>query len=214
MIKEARNSQVIQAGHAQEASAWELPSVGGKTNHMVASTHSVAGDIELIKQQAMEQGLAEGRNVALAEVQQKLQDITAVMQTLDKPLSELGEDLEQDIMQLAAALAQHILQQEIEQDTSKLLSIIREIKSALPAVSQSRVIYLNPQDLAVVQQAVTEGMLELKRCQLLEQSNLTRGECRVVTDRGEIDGTVAGKVAAIAVKLTANDQTTQDEATT
>jgi len=155
-----------------------------------------AAESERMRAQAHAEGYAQGR----AEGHQDgLQQSTAAALAMGQALQELhalrgqlAQELEQDSVELALALAAKILAGALDVRPERVVDVVR---GALRRVADRRqiVVLVDPQDLEVVSGAVDElraqaGGIEL--CDVQADRRVGRGGAVVRTAEGEIDATV------------------------
>jgi flagellar assembly protein FliH len=166
-------------------------------------------EAEHLREQGRSQGYAEGYAAGLAEArEQALPALTAIAQTgaeFAALRSELIAGLEQDAIALAFDLAEHILAGALAVAPERVLDVARH---ALRHLSDRRHVTLvvNPEDLAVLTEAVPELLAQLGGIDhLAVQSDrrVSRGGAIARTDAGEIDAGIAVQLAH-ARELVAN----------
>ncbi|MDX1250745.1 MAG: flagellar assembly protein FliH [Gammaproteobacteria bacterium] len=186
---------------------WEAPQVRVEEEQDKAVLPT-AGQIEQIHRQAYEEGhaqglqegRAQGRIEGLAEVRLQAQRLEHIIGALSKPLEQLDEDVEKELVALAIAIARQIVRREVKADPGQIIAVVREAVSALPLGSRNIHLHLHPEDATLVKTALSLSGND-KQWRIVEDPVLTRGGCQVITDTSRIDVSLDHRVAAIAASL-------------
>lgn len=151
-----------------------------------------------------EQGLLEKRQELVAE-QQRFQHL---IQSLLEPLAEQEEDLEQMLLDTVCRLTESLVERELLTDSSHILALVKEAVAALPVGAKNLRLYLNPDDLALVETYAEEQQLDW---QFLGDESLLPGGARVETSESRVDFSVANRLQAL-LEAFVNRQLTDDAA--
>lgn len=137
-----------------------------------------------------ERGLIEKRQELVAE-QQRFQHL---IQSLLEPLAEQDEDLEQMLLDTVCRLTESLVERELLTDSSHILALVKEAVAALPVGAKSLRLYLNPDDLALVETYAEEQQLDW---QFFGDEALLPGGVRVETTESRVDFSVANRLKAL-----------------
>lgn len=137
-----------------------------------------------------EQGVIEKRQELVAE-QQRFQHL---IQALLEPLAEQEEDLEQMLLDTVCRLTESLVERELLTDSSHILALVREAVAALPVGAKNVRLYLNPDDLALVETYAEEQQLDW---QFFGDESLLPGGARVETSESRVDFSVANRLQAL-----------------
>lgn len=137
-----------------------------------------------------EQGVMEKRQELVAE-QQRFQHL---IQSLLEPLAEQEEDLEQMLLDTVCRLTESLVERELLTDSSHILALVKEAVAALPVGAKNLRLYLNPDDLALVETYAEEQQLNW---QFFGDQTLLPGGCRVETSESRVDFSVANRLQAL-----------------
>lgn len=187
---------------------WEAPLVRVEEEQEGKAVLPTAEQIEQIHRQAhdeghsqgLQQGRAQGRIEGLAEVQLHAQRLERIIGALSKPLEQLDEDVEKELLALVIAIARQIVRREIKTDPGQIIAVVREAVSALPLGSRTIHLHLHPEDAVLVKTALSLSDND-RQWRIVEDPVLTRGGCQVVTDTSRIDASLDHRIAAIAASL-------------
>lgn len=156
-------------------------------------------------EQGYEQGVAQGREDGLAQglasgeeqVQATIATLTTLLDSLNAPLQQQDERLEQELLSLALVLAKSVIHQEVEQNPQAVIKAVSEgIKSLGAEQGQVRVM-LNPDDLPAVQQAWGEEELAKRQWLLMAEPSLARGGCQIETATSSVDMTLEQRIKSV-----------------
>lgn len=185
-----------------------------------------AGEFEKIFEQAEKEGFEQGRQAGyekgLAEgyeagqeqgVIEKRQELVAeqqrfqhLIQSLLEPLAEQEEDLEQMLLDTVCRLTESLVERELLTDSSHILALVKEAVAALPVGAKNLRLYLNPDDLALVESYAEEQQLSW---QFFGDETLLPGGARVETSESRVDFSVGNRLQAL-LKAFVNRQLTDE----
>lgn len=155
---------------------------------------------KLGQEQGREQGLSEGREQgrqegyqaawqdAESEISQLKQTLAALVTHLTHAMNEQDYQLEHALMTLTREIARHVVQRELMIDSSHIVAIVRQALATLPPSRDNVRILVNPDDLALVQQAMADSGED---CRVVGSRQIERGGCRVETEQSAVDFTTS-----------------------
>ena len=146
-------------------------------------------------QQGYQQGLAAGR----AELVSRAERLDGLMRALARPLQDVDEHVETELVNLASVLARHILRRELKLDPSQVLGSVRDCLEILPSAARDVVLRLNPQDAALVREYFSKDDIE-RNWRIQEDPTLEPGSLRVTSDSSSIDGRLETRLSEILGK--------------
>lgn len=190
-----RGSDAEEEGSFQrlEAVAEAGPSESDKLQHA----------FELGKQQAREEGLAQGlekgKQAVTAELESVIQKLRRAYMDIEKYRHQLYLKAEAESVELALAVARKIIGQEISLDRQIVLNVV---KGALDKViNHEKVkIRINPQDLDAVQTALFEFLPHVEKLENVHfeaDAAITTGGCVVETNFGTVDSRIENQLDQI-----------------
>jgi flagellar assembly protein FliH len=143
------------------------------------------------QQDGLTQGVAEGKKQGLAqgetELQEKLQQLTALLDQLQQPLANVDEQVQQQLLQLSLAMAQAVIGVEVKTNPQVILQALAEATAALPLDASQMLIKLNPADIAVIEQHYGKDELTQRGWQLRPEPAVEQGGCLVQSSRSSVD---------------------------
>lgn len=151
-------------------------------------------------QQGFEQGRREGLESAEAEMRACIERFETLMAGLATPFDQLDTQVEQELLALVSALTHQLVRRQFKLDPGELIPVIRQALAALPVAARDVRVHLNPEDSAVVRQALS--LTEDERSwKIVDDPVVSRGDCRIVSDASRIDASLEARLNALMVTL-------------
>lgn len=191
---------------------WELPNVGSDHRRVTAEELDAASlremlsaeKLEEIRQQAhaegFEQGRHEGVQAGQKQVAAQVQRLNQILNALAEPLRDVNARVEQELVQLALAVARQVVRREVSIEPAQVIAVVREAIAALPSHAERIQVFLHPDDAALMRDH-TAGTESAAAWRILEDPALTRGGCRVTSENSHIDATLESRLAAVVEQL-------------
>jgi flagellar assembly protein FliH len=192
-----RKPRVISADSLSAYERWELPVVDGTS---LRSSGLTAQQLETLQKQAYDEGFAQGQRDGMAQMQARAQEFMRLMAALQEPFRELDEQVEQELVLLAVAIARQVVRRELKTDPGTVVAVVREALGQLPVAARQISVHLHPEDAQLVRAALSVGD-EAQRWRVMEDAMLARGDARVVTETSRVDATLEARLAAISAAL-------------
>lgn len=174
-----------------------------------------AQQIEEIQQEAKKEGYQAGYQEGLAgaknEIKQQVQKLENVFQVLQAPLEQLDDQVEEELVTLALAIAKQIIRRELKTEPAHVIGAIREALASLPLSSRNIQVLLHPDDATVVRENLSTNESD-EDWKIMENPTITRGGCRIVTDTSTVDATLERRLAAVAAQVFGGERS-DDEST-
>jgi flagellar assembly protein FliH len=189
---------------------WEPPVVGAtpaaETVHEPAAPPGpTVYELEEIERQAREEGyaagLAEGRNAAKKELDERLARLDALCTAAARPLMQLDDATERELALLATVIAQRVVGRELRLDPSLIELTVREAAAALPAATRELRVWVNPGDLDLLREL---GAAE-PHWRFGANPALSRGDCVLESERSRLDARVSTRLAAVVDAVLGED---------
>lgn len=206
-------SKVIRGEEVADCQTWLVPEVRSDAGRQPRPL--TARQLEEIQKQARQegfrQGLQEGRDAGLKEMQGRIETLESLLQMLDRPFAQLDDEVEQQLVRLAMLVARQLVRRELKTDPEQVVAAVREAVGALPVAARNARLVLHPDDAALVREAMAIGEGE-QRMQIVEDPLLTRGGCRVFTGTSQVDATVETRLNAVIAQVLGGQRSTDGEA--
>jgi flagellar assembly protein FliH len=195
---------------------WDLPAVSGRSVQARRPGKTVA-EIEDVERRAYEEAFAQGREAGLAaaraesqkaldQLKSQVTRLDGVLKALDKPLQQVNEDVERQLMTLALTIARQLVRRELKTDPAQVIAIIRETVSLLPAAARDVRVHLHPEDAAVVRERLASPTAD-RAWTIVEDPVMTRGGCKVTTDTALIDARVETRLNEVISAMLGDQRT-------
>lgn len=159
--------------------------------------------------EGFQQGLADGQKQARELLAQQTQQLQSAMSALREPARWIDHQLESELLSLTLSLAQQLLRHHIHADPQRLLHIIKEAVSRLPATNTTLTVHLNPDDYAHLQnlnQDSGEGGVSLDPTwQLVEDASVSPGGSVIRSGDSLVDDTVENRLAGLVERMLQGD---------
>ncbi len=207
-------TKVIRGEALSDCQAWSVPEVHSEGPDQ--RRPMTAQQLEEIQNQAhregFERGLQEGRDAGLKELNQRVQYLEQIVQSLRGPLTELDETVEQQLAQLAMLVARQLVRRELRTDPGQVIGVVREALSMLPVTDRKVQLALHPEDAHMIRQSLSieEGSPHAPedtltsdhgRIHIVDDPVQVRGGCRVLTETSEIDASVESRLNAVIARV-------------
>lgn len=211
--------RVIPGEHARgNTSLWTLPDMVGAGGGERMPALSVA-EIERIQQSAYDEafaqgkregyeaGFAEGRGAGLqqgqGEVSTQTRRLKGLLDHLAVPAGELDDAVENELAQLALAIARQIIRRELQTQPGEIVGVIREAIGLLPLSTREVRIQVHPEDAEFLRETLVESESAWR---LVEDPAVSRGGCLISAEASRLDATVEHRLAAVIADLLGDDR--------
>jgi flagellar assembly protein FliH len=149
--------------------------------------------LEQGRKDGFDQGRSDGFEHGRTELDQKVVAWRNLLDLLSEPLKSLDQQVEDELVGLAVAIARQLVRRELKTETDQIVAVIREAVQALPARARKVQISVHPDDAEFVRSTLRVDDAR-PRWELLEDPLLTRGGCWVETESSRIDATVENRL--------------------
>jgi len=210
------------AAVAEDVSRWDLPKVEGAPLSRGSGGVNVM-HLAAVERDAWEHGYKAGHvegvrkgeaelKVRIAEVDVKITALSAIIETLAKPLDDLDAGIENELTRLAMIIAKHLVRRELTLDPAQVIGVVRHTVGLLPIAARNIKVHLHPDDARIVRDRLATPVGE-REWELREDPLMARGGCRVTTDTASIDARFETSVAAAMRGLLGDDRAERLDAT-
>jgi len=148
------------------------------------------------------EGFAAGAAQVRAEAEARLAALDQLVAELTRARDEAAARYEEDIVELALAVAARLVRKESSLGSETVRQLLREVLPRLNGVREIT-ISVHPDDLAVLQDDLHALAARAGRAQVRWEADpaVTRGGVFVQTDRGGVDATVETRVTRLVESL-------------
>lgn len=169
------------------------------------------GDVEeQARKEGYESGFNEGHRDGLiagqAEVTAKIRKFTALIQSLNKPLELLDDEVIEQLVQMAITVSRQIIRRELKIDPGQVMAVVRESMSILPATARDIKIYLHPEDARLVREILSVDDDTDRPWKIVDDPVLTHGSCRIQSENSFIDASVEQRLNQVISDLLGDER--------
>jgi len=170
---------------------WELASFdshpGGKRHGSALAT---VAELENIRQQAHDEGYAQGRDAGYAagiqQARTEAAQVHTLLQNLQDALNQMDGQLAQSLLDLSLEIARKMTGEILRAKPEVILKIIGDAISGLPHFNQNAHLTLHPDDAELVRKQMGE-QLSHAGWKIFTDAQIKRGGCRVETAHSQVD---------------------------
>jgi flagellar assembly protein FliH len=144
---------------------------------------------EQARREGYEAGLAEGRAAGHEQAMLEAARIARLADAFSAEVGHADETISQQVLDLAIDLARAVLHSTLTLQPERVIPIVREAVRYLPVVQQPALLYLSPDDAALVRERIGDELDKIG-WKISEDALLDRGGCRVETASNQIDSTL------------------------
>lgn len=181
-----------------DLAAWKAPTVYDDSRHEVR--HLSPQDVENIEKQAHSKGFEVGRWEGLQEGHKKIEEqvgqLKQLITALTRPFAQLNQDIENELVLLAASIAEQIVQQEISVNPQLIELAVQQAAGAIATADREVHLHVHPEDAALLR-ANMEDSAASQSWRLVEDNSIRRGDCRVESSEQFVDASVHARVTAL-----------------
>ena len=149
-------------------------------------------------------GYAEGRKIAEIEVKAEVARIQALLSKLDQDLHEMDQQVADNLLELAIALAKKVVTQALKLKPELIIPIVQEAIRNLPNAMQHPRLFLHPEDAELVLVHLNDHLEQDHWC-VREDEQLSRGGCRIEASGSEINGSLEVRWQRVLSAIGQND---------
>jgi len=188
---------------------WQAPKMVSVTD-VDADGQSMltVNDIEKLQKEAQQEGFEKGQKegyqagmkTAQQEIQQQVSLLQQIMTGLNRPLAELDQQVEQDLINLVMTMTRQLVRRELKTQPDHVIGAVRAAMAVLPISDRKLKLFLHPLDVELVKSGLSIDNDETN-WQWVEDPLLTRGGVRIETADTTIDATVEARLNSVINKL-------------
>ncbi len=161
------------------------------------------------KNRGLEQGVADGRAAAQAEMDEMLETMRGLVQMALAERHKIIETAEPEIVRLSVAVAERILNQHIALDPHTVLEMVKS--AVMRLVNREKVtVRVNPSDIEIMrsQREQLMAMNDIDNMRIIEDQRVDRGGIVIDTDAGTIDSKISTQLREVRRLLAVDDSLT------
>ena len=199
-------SKIIRSANIVDLKPWQAPSL--------SLSGAVAAGIDPSQLPGYEEGFDQGYQAGLDAAQQQMQasvdTLAMLLKTVQQPLLDIDSQVEDELVELALAIAGQIIRRELRTDPDEIAAVVKEARRSLTEVTGSLRIGLHPDDAPRVRSMFSKDK-ELDGIVIEEDISLSPGGCTLSTKTSFVDARLESRIAKIAVQLLGDHRTLADD---
>ncbi|MFT7490956.1 MAG: flagellar assembly protein FliH [Pseudohongiellaceae bacterium] len=165
-----------------------------------------------------EDGEKKGYNAGLekahAKVTERCERIDRIIEALLMPLESERKKLEILMVDMICQLTEAVVMREISSDSSQVVKLVDDALKAIPSGSDKFSLYLNKQDIALVESHLGEQQMD-KKFNYYADDKLLPGGCRLETKNSTVSNTVDQRLKKVIddfihKRIAASDEQIED----
>lgn len=208
-LLESGSSRAFEFGDISRLAVAEIEKAKQQAADIIAKAEERAATIEKEatvagQQQANALAIAAAEKRVEKAIQPLLQSMAATAELIDQQRLQWQQDWEDQLMELACAIAEKVIRQELQRRPEISQQWIRELLE-MASTETSAQLLLHPDDRATLgaqaerlQKSVARGM----QLEVATDDHLQRGECRLIGRHSELDQRVTVQLGRILEELT------------
>ena len=138
-------------------------------------------------QQGFEQGQTEGLTLGKSQIDEQAAHWKLLAEQLTKPLAQMDEQVEQQLVYLALRLAKSLIRHEAKTSPDLLLTSLKEAVALLPCAEEGITLSLHPEDLQLIRDVYCEEECQRRGWTLQAEPALQRGDLQLASRTSSID---------------------------
>ena len=151
--------------------------------------------LELGEKEGLEKGYQAGLENAEQKIVERCERVEHIIEALLIPLQSERKKLEKIIVDMICQLTQAVVMRELTIDSSQITQLVDEAINAVPTGSDKFSLYLNPQDIALVESHLNEQ--SEKQFNYYTDDELLPGGCRLETKNTVVSHTVEQRLTKV-----------------
>jgi flagellar assembly protein FliH len=156
----------------------------------------------------IEQGHEQGRKEKVEELEAERMRLVELIESFLYPLKKRQDQTEEALLNLVLAICRAVLQRELEISSSQIATVVHSALKLLPD-SEGRVqFFLNPTDVASVQDIINQFSSSAK---IIGTDEIMAGGCKVETSQSIIDATVEKRFQKVVQSMLKQSLTPHSE---
>jgi len=160
-------------------------------------------EIEALQKQAYEEakqaGYDDGLKKGLDELKLKANQLQSMFNFFHQPLEEMDVEVEHQLADLAVLIAKQLFKKESSLDAQHIHTLVHESLDYLPVKARDVRVRLNPDDIALLNQAEIDINDQAWSC--VADAGVSAGGCIIESDTSHIDATVETRLQQLVDQL-------------
>lgn len=181
--------------------------LGKEEGFALGKEEGIAQGVEEGKEQGLAQGYAEGYAAGQDQINKEVQKMLALIEGLTQPIKQVDQEVEKQLVEMTLTLVREIINVELTTNQGIILSTLRDVVQSLPMSEQRVDVYLNPDDLKIVEQHYNKEAQQERNWHLIAEPQLSIGDIQVTCHQSQVDYNMQERVNSVMHQFyAANDQ--------
>ncbi|MBT0722887.1 flagellar assembly protein FliH [Rosenbergiella sp. S61] len=142
------------------------------------------------EREGLQQGTQQALERATVQQQQALASIEKLVQQVTLSFDLLEETVSYRLVQLALEIAHQLTGEEVSHDARMVMTQVKQLLAQETLLTGTLTLKINPQDHQFLQGQLST-LTEHPRWEVVVDSTLPRGDCRLVSDEGELESALS-----------------------
>lgn len=147
-----------------------------------------------------EEGYKEANEKVQSEWSQKLSLIDEIADSLNAPLKEFDNLIQEKTTEIAIAIAKHIIRRELSIDSGQIVSAVKQAIELIPKDGEKINLHVNPKDVSQVNE-IFSGNDVTSKYNIVQDPTIQVGGCKALTDYSLVDLTIEKQIGNIASQI-------------
>ena len=160
----------------------------------------VSDALESERKKAFEQGYKEAEDRVTAEWNEKLTFIKNLSDTLNNPMKEVDEVIQENTVNISIAIAKQIIRRELSIDSGQIVSVVKQAIELMPKDDMQINISINPKDEEKIKGLFLDND-HMSKYNIIQDPTISVGGCKAYTDFSMLDLTVDKQIATICTQI-------------
>ncbi len=160
----------------------------------------VSDVLEDQKKIAYEQGYREAVEKVTEEWNDKLTLLNSLIETLNDPLKEIDQIIQENTANISIAIAKQIVRRELSADSGQIVSVVKQAIELMPKDGMQINISINPRDEEKIKELFMNND-QLSKYNIIQDPTISVGGCKAYTEFSMLDLTIDKQIATICSQI-------------
>ena len=159
----------------------------------------LARGVEEGRKKGEPEGFEKGYHEGVVQGEEYIRALKNVAENFARDVARANETIAEDLLALSLDFAHAMMKSALKVKPELIVPVVADAVRYLPSLQQPAVLYLNPDDAAIVRKAMGDE-LQAAGWRLVEEP-VERGNCRVETTSNQIDSSLSTRWQRLAASL-------------
>lgn len=161
-----------------------------------------------IYEDAYVKGQQAGIKKGQEKVEQQLTLLNNLISMLSRPFNEMNQEIAEEVAALSGKIARSLVKRELKTDPGTIIALVRDTIEILNSKPEDIRVHLNPEDAEILRE-INQRASEHQRWEIIEDSLITRGDCRVGSNESLIDENLQDRINLIVTQFIGDERSEQ-----